>query len=105
LKKKKLIDQLQIENMKFAKKLSVVKSSVPGQEQLKKEFQVHKKTKELRTRLPLVKLHRKHHFASVQVPKHTDLDDRFNRNSSDLTNLYLNGVIGDSSIEQSVQDA
>jgi hypothetical protein len=42
------------QNAKFAKKLMFIKSSIPANKSLKKEFNHHKKTKELRCKWPII---------------------------------------------------
>ena len=42
------------QNAKFAKKLMFIKSSIPARKSLNKEFNLHKKTKELRCKWPII---------------------------------------------------
>ena len=42
------------QNAKFAKKLMYIKSSIPARKSLNKEFNHHKKTKELRCKWPII---------------------------------------------------
>jgi hypothetical protein len=47
---------IDMENAKLAKKLMFVNSSIPGRKSLNKEFLLHKKTKELRCKWPIINM-------------------------------------------------
>ena len=51
-----------MENLKMARKLFTIKSSIPARKSLEQEFRHHLKTKNLRCRLPIVNM-RKNVFA------------------------------------------
>ena len=82
---------IEMENLKMARKLYTIKSSIPARKSLEQEFKHHLKTKNLRCRLPIVNM-KKNMFNENQL-LNTSLNDGSTnvdnhmmiRNTSDLT--------------------
>ena len=65
LKKKMDIEKIEKDNKQFARKLAYVKSSIPSNVQLEKEFKDHLKKKVLRSRLPVKATNKRTQYSSL----------------------------------------